>query len=150
MGERLLGWRRLNWHDRVRITGLALLLVPVHASLLVFGYARTRHWLERLSTAPDLLPPTPCDITQAWRLAELASIAGRHGLVNANCLRHSLLLHFLLRRRRLAPALMLGVRRRGESDMDAHAWVQLGDTALGQTGLAHTALPGHAWQRQAK
>lgn len=149
MGERLLGWQRLNWHDRVRIAGLALLLVPVHASLLVFGYARTRHWLERLSTAPDLRPPTPCDITQAWRLAELASIAGRHGLVNASCLRQSLLLYFLLRSRGLAPALMLGVRREG-SDMDAHAWVQLGDTALGQTELAHTALPGQELQRQAR
>lgn len=146
MGRRLQGWQRLSWPERVRIAGLALLLVPIHASLLTFGYARTRQWLERLSTAPDPRPPSSSDLTEACQLAELASIAGRHGLVNASCLRQSLLVHFLLRRKGLVPALMLGVRRRG-SEMGAHAWVQLGDMALSQPELAHSALPSHALQR---
>lgn len=149
MGRRLQGWQRLSGPERVRIAGLALMLVPIHASLLAFGYTRTRQWLERLSAAPNRRTPSSSDMTEACRLAELASIAGRHGLVDASCLRQSLLVYFLLRRRSLAPALMLGVRRQG-SEMDAHAWVQLGDMALGQTELTHTALPDHELQRQTR
>jgi len=149
MAKWLNGWRKLSWPTRVRTGGLVLMLVPVHASLFAIGYVRTRHWLERLSTAPNPRPPSPFDLTEACRFAELASIAGRHGLVDATCLRQSLLVHFLLRRKGMVPKLMLGVRRQG-SEMDAHAWVQLGDMALGQPELAHTALPSHDLQRQTR
>ncbi len=123
------------------------MLMPIHASLLACGYARTRKWLQRLSNAPHPRQPTPVDIAYARRLVELASIAGRHGLVNASCLRQSLLIYFLLRRRGLSPVMVLGVRRQ-ESNFDAHAWVELGELALGQAGLAHTALPSNELQRQ--
>ena len=148
MGRLLQGWRRLTWHERARIAGLSLLLVPIHALLTLIGYARTRSWVERLSVVPTPRDPLPDDMRDACRLAELASIAGRHGLVDASCLRQSLLVYFLLRRKGFGPALTLGVRRQS-TILDAHAWVELGGVALGQHELAHVALTGDATPRRA-
>jgi len=146
MGNRLQGWRRLGWHERASFTGFALLLAPMHILLATAGYARTRHWLERLSNGQTQRQPTSGERDQARKLAEFASMAGRHGLVDATCLRQSLLVYFLLRRKGLAPKLIIGVRRRDEV-FDAHAWVELDGIALGQAELAHAPLPEPVMQR---
>ena len=64
------------------------------------------------------------DIADAKALAELAAIAGRHGMVEATCLRRALLLYAWLRWRGLRPVLLLGVMERG-GPFQAHAWVEL-------------------------
>lgn len=148
MGGRVQGWRRLNWHERACFAGLAFLLAPIHILLATAGYARTRLWLERLSNVQTARQTTSGELDQARRLAERASMAGRHGLVDATCLRQSLLVHFLLRRKGLAPKLMIGVRRRDEV-FDAHAWVELDGIALGQAELAHAPLPAPEMQQGA-
>lgn len=119
---------------------MAVVLPAISLGLALFGYVRMRRWLERMSAHDAMREAAPGDIANAQRLARLAAIAGAHGPFEATCLRQSLLLHFLLRRKRLAPELTIGVRRQGGA-FDAHAWVQLGDVALGQPQLAHTALP---------
>lgn len=139
MGRRLQGWRHLDWPERRQLGGLIVLLVPIHFLLATAGYSRTKDFLERLSSSPERRRPTPTDLEAARRLARLASMAGRHGLVEATCLRQSLLLHLLLRREGLQPALKIGVRRQG-GVFDAHAWVELDGTPLDQADLAHFAL----------
>ncbi len=120
--------------------GMVMALPAISLGLSLWGYVRLRHWLERMSARDTVCDATPGDIANAQRLARLAAIAGMHGPFKASCLRQSLLLHFLLRRKRLAPELMIGVRKH-DGTFDAHAWVQLGGVALGQQNLAHTALP---------
>lgn len=119
--------------------GLVVLIVPIHALLATAGYARTKRVLERLSRVPGRRHATPAELESARRLARLASMAGRHGLVDATCLRQSLLLHFLLRRDGLMPALKIGVRRQGRA-FDAHAWVELDGTSLDRDVVAHLPL----------
>jgi hypothetical protein len=78
----------------------------------------------------------------AQRLTQLAAIVGRRGAITATCLRQSLLVYGILRRHGLGPELKLGVRKI-DGTLDAHAWVQLEQTALGQGDAEHTPLPDH-------
>jgi len=126
MAGRLRGWLALSWRERVQFVGLLIALPLVHGALALFGYARTRRWLERISTRAQCHHPTASELAQAQRITELAAIAGRHGLVTATCLRQSLVVHTLLRRRGLDPELKLGVRKQNDV-LDAHAWVEVGE-----------------------
>lgn len=137
MTGRLRGWEALSWHERGRLLAMTVALPLIAISLKWFGYIRTRHWLERWSTSARSRRATPPDLQSAERLALLADIAGRHGPIGATCLRQSLLVYWLLRRRGLAPEFKIGVRRQ-DAVMDAHAWVELESRPLGQTKLAHT------------
>ena len=124
MSGRFARLAALSWRDRFHLAGCAILLPLVHASLAVFGYARTRRLVERLSRHPA---PRPADVealADARQLARLASIAGHRGVMEATCLRQSLLLHGWLRRRGLQPVLQLGLRH-DAAPFRAHAWVEL-------------------------
>lgn len=136
VGSRLQGWRRLDWQERRQLAGLIALLVPIHLLLATVGYTRTKRLVERLSRAPTRRRASADELDAARRLARLASVAGRHGLVDATCLRQSLMVHFLLRRDGLLPVLHLGVRRLGQL-LDAHAWVELDGAPLDQADVAH-------------
>jgi hypothetical protein len=119
---------------------LMLACLPlVSLSLRLAGYVRTRRWVERFS--PVALPrtATPTDLQSSERLAQLAAIAGRRGAITATCLRQSLLVYGWLRRRGLAPELVLGVRKL-DASFDAHAWVELEGVALGQSEIVHTPI----------
>lgn len=134
-------WMALPLADRMTTMAMAVALRAISLGLSLFGYVRMRRCLERMSGRNAIRDATPDDVADAQRLARLATIAGTHGPFEATCLRQSLLLLFLLRRRQLAPELMLGVRRQ-DGAFDAHAWVQLGGVALAQHDLVHAPLPG--------
>lgn len=125
------------------------MLVPIHLLLATAGFARTKSLLERLSRSPTRRRTTPVELEAARNLAGLASIAGRHGLIPATCLRQSLLIHFLLRRDGLLPVLKIGVRRQ-EGVFDAHAWVELDGTPLDQAEVAHSALSAYPIPKPAR
>ena len=108
---------------------MILALPLVHASIALAGYGRTKRWLEYLSHNPAPHPATPNHIDAARSAARMASIAGRRGTVTATCLRQSLLVYWLLRRRGLAPELKLGVRKQ-QGVVDAHAWVEIQGESL--------------------
>lgn len=133
-------WLALSHAERMAVMAMMLALPVISLGMQLFGYVRMRRWIERASSHEAPRNAASSDIAHGERLARLAAIAGRHGPITATCLRQSLLLHFLLRRRHLSPELMIGVRRQG-SVVDAHAWVQLSGIALGQRQLAHSALP---------
>jgi len=107
---------------------------------------RSVSWIEFASTRPRTHDAGDSELEYAQRIAELADIAGRRGVIAANCLPQALMVHGLLRRRGLAPQLRIGVRK-SESNFDAHAWVELRGVALGQTNLSHIALPRENWAR---
>ena len=119
---------------------MLLLELPVVSLLLAAtGYKRTRRAIERCSMQAGMRSPGPGDLDSAERLAHLAALAGTRGPFPASCLRQSLLVYLLLRRRGLDPALLLGARRR-DGRVDAHAWVELGGRALAQADLQHRAF----------
>ena len=143
MGARLRGWRALSWSDRGYLL-LMLFGLPLVAGMVRgLGYIKTRRWLERLAPVSHARVATPGDLAAAQRLAQLAAIAGRHvPVVNATCLRQSLLVYAWLRRRGLAPELKLGIRRQ-DTVMDAHAWVELEGQALAPVEIIHLPFPTH-------
>jgi len=124
MGHRLDGWLALDWPERRRLIACTVGLACMHAALAIFGYARTRKTVERWTRHPHPRAATETEIAGAKAMARLAAIAGRHGAVEATCLRRSLLLHGWLRRRGLRPALQLGVMER-PGPFQAHAWIEL-------------------------
>jgi hypothetical protein len=137
MGSKLRRWRALPWSDRFSLILMMSLGLPAMSlSLRLFGYVRSREWLERRSVAHPLQEPTSADLDRAENLAMLANVAGRNGPVQATCLRQSLLIYYLLRRRKLKPELKIGVRKEG-GELHAHAWVELAGRALAQGSLQH-------------
>ena len=111
---------------------LVLLLPMIGAALQLFGYQCTRDRLARLSRFSVRATPTePCDTPgeTARRVARVVSIAANHGPYRATCLRQSLALWWLLRRRGIAAEVRIGVRKE-EGELLAHAWVEHGGRAL--------------------
>ncbi|MBK6726691.1 MAG: lasso peptide biosynthesis B2 protein [Xanthomonadales bacterium] len=147
MAGRLRGWLKLSPRERVQFIALVPALAGVHAALAMFGYVRTRRWLERCSRHANPHSASKSDLAAATRLAELATIAGRHGLVTASCLRQSLLVYAWLRRCGLDPQLQIGVRKDG-GGLEAHAWVALSGAPLSDVSpsdwspLQHVPTPG--------
>ena len=143
MAGRLQGWRALSWADRWRLLAMMLFGLPaISACLRLRGYVRTRSWLERISTTDRRRAATRDDLDAALALANLASIAGRHGPFPATCLRQSLMIHWVLRRRGLSSELMIGVRKQDDK-VDAHAWVELDGHALEPGEITHRSFPAH-------
>jgi hypothetical protein len=135
--------RAMPARERFQLSWMAATLPLVHGALRVFGYARTRAWLERHSQHPAPRVATPTDLESAHSAARIAAIAGRRGLVTATCLRQALLVYWLLRRRGLQPELRIGVRRQADA-FDAHAWVELDGHPLQQSPVVHSAFVGKA------
>lgn len=128
--------RSMPARDQVLLAGMVVLVPIMDASLKMMGYRKTRQLAECLSSRRSARSATPHDIDQGELLGQIASIAGRRGLVEASCLRQALAVYLTLRWRGLSPKLELGVDRRGARP-DMHAWVELGGRRLAQQELRH-------------
>jgi hypothetical protein len=111
-----------------------LLLPAIGAALRLVGFKRTRDVLARLAAGRKAQPSadSAAETEQAGRIARLVSIAANHGPYRATCLRQSLALWWLLRRRGVAAELRLGVRK-DQGELQAHAWVEHNGQALNDT-----------------
>lgn len=143
MRQRLQQWRRLPANEKRHLLAYALLLPVIHACLRLFGLRRTQSTLHRLTPQTRIRVADRDTLAWAQRSAQLAAIAGRHGVVAASCLRQALAVETVLRHARLRPSLRLGVDRRG-SGPDMHAWVELEGEPLGQPDLRHRPFSGLA------
>ena len=149
MIRRLRRWLALPARERGTFLLLCGLQPAISLALRMFGYKRTRAWLERHSRIKATEPATAAALSDAQRLAELARIAGRHGPMETTCLRQGLAVYWLLRRRGLQPDLKLGVGRLGNAAPDMHAWVELDGHALAQPELRHAAFSTRDASKQA-
>ena len=139
MPGRLAAWRALNGTDQRRLLGLACGLPVVELSLRRLGARRTASWLSRAIKPRAIHPPAAAELQQADRLAHLAAIAGRRGILQARCLSQAMLVRALLRRRGLDAVLQVGVRK-DSGQFDAHAWVELEGHTLAQPPWQHLPL----------
>jgi hypothetical protein len=139
MPGRLAAWRALNGTDQRKLLGLACGLPVVELSLRYLGARRTASWLSRAIKPGAIHPPAAAELQQADRLAHLAAIAGRRGILEARCLSQAMLVRAVLRRRGLDAVLQVGVRR-DAGQFDAHAWVELDGHTLAQVALQHLPL----------
>lgn len=143
MRSRLRSWWRLRARERWVLLWMMIALPLLSLALGLVGYARTRRCMEWLSPHADRHPPSDEELRYAQGLARLADIAGRRGLWRATCLRQSLLLYGILRRRGLDPEIRLGVSR-GDERLHAHAWVELAGYELGKGALGHRPFAASA------
>jgi hypothetical protein len=134
-------WRRflrLPPDQRATVLRAAVLFLLTQAGLRVMGFQRWKELIERLFV-PDrpykhLEPAAQFDtakrIVRAVRSVEL------HGPVTSNCLVRSMVLWFLLRRAGIDGELHIGARKKG-SQLQAHAWVELGGQVLNDSIEVH-------------
>lgn len=130
------------WEWRL-LAVLVLLLPTVGAALRLIGFNRTRVLLDR-SSEPAQKPGARGGSSEpndtARRIARLVAIAASRGGYRANCLRQSLALWWLLKRRGIDTELRIGVRKQGNA-LQAHAWVEHEGTPVGQGPLGHAPFP---------
>ena len=125
-----LRWRELTIKERF-ILLQALFLLPVAGVLLrFFRYQALHAKLKRLTPLRD--QRKQIDLLEARRMGELVNTAAWRGLYDATCLRRSLVLWWLLRRRGIDSALRIGVRME-DGEFMSHAWVEWQDTVLNDT-----------------
>lgn len=103
----------------------SLVLLPAVAALLrTRGMARTIAWLERLLRHAASDPGTLAPQEIARLVAAAASVLG------ARCLSRSLVLCSLLNNRGTPVEFRLGVSKREDGSLSAHAWVEFDGLAL--------------------
>ena len=99
----------------------SLFLLPLVALLLrLLGFQRCLRMLTQFSSCPSA-EHAATETAQA--IARGVAIACSHGLYGGNCLKRSLTLWFLLRRRRLPGELRIGARKTAGL-LEAHAWIE--------------------------
>jgi hypothetical protein len=133
-------WRSMPPGERSALLQLMVALPIAGAALSVLGFARVRRIAEfRIDTAADEPRLDAQAIQSAQRYAILAETAALRGPYRATCLRQSLALCWLLRRKRLPATLRLGVRS-ADQPFEAHAWVELGGVPLGSAMADYKAF----------
>ena len=144
MHRRIKQLQRLAPWEQWMLLKLLVLLPAIGAALRLLDFHATFGLIAR--SVPEAEARAGCgeecpgeDI--AHRIGRLVSIAANHGPYRATCLRQSLALWWLLRRRRIPAELRIGVRK-DNAGLRAHAWVELDGRALNDpSGVCRTYAP---------
>lgn len=135
-------WRKLPGPERRTLVALILVLPLVDIAVRTLGLKRTQSGFSWLTRKNPSRAHSGKELAQANRLAELAAIAGTHGLYSITCLRQALLVQYRLRRQGLPAQLRIGAIKNTDGSMQAHAWTELDGIALGQRDCGHSPFPG--------
>jgi hypothetical protein len=134
-------WRRF-WRrppdERSLIIRVMALLPLTEAGLRVMGFRRWKEIVERFLLSD--LPQRTIESGQQQELAIKITRAVRsvelHGLSCPNCLERSMVLWWLLRQAGIPGELHIGARK-SESQLEAHAWVELSGRVLNDSVDVH-------------
>jgi hypothetical protein len=138
------GWKRfwrLSAAERRIVLAAAAMLIATRAALRLVSFRAWKAVLQ--STIPhqppqahvpaadkDAMRPSALEPSQpAGVLVRLDAAASRHLIFRARCLERSLVLWWLLRRRRIPAELCIGASKQ-TGNFEAHAWVELDGTVL--------------------
>ena len=113
--------RRRAW-DWMCLGEAALLYLFVAAALRTMSYPRVQRSLEQLARFRSRGRSSVSDVT--WAISAVGKRFGR-----PTCLAEAAVAYTMLRRRGFEPRLRIGVRR-GESVLEAHAWVECDGTVV--------------------
>ena len=126
-------WRRyreLRAPERRLALGALFALPLVEIGLRLLGTRRLLGLLETTVPEPSGPLAESSDEHEAARsAARVITAVARRGVFRSTCLRRSVLLWWILRRRRISCAIRFGVRREAECIV-AHAWVESGSVAF--------------------
>lgn len=131
-GRRSFGWAIRRFRERT--PRARRLWLSAWWALLVADFRlriSPRRALARALAAPGVATPIDGGLDAAREAAEAVASAAAHHLWDLHCLPRALALSELLRSRRVAAAVRLGVRRDGAA-LAAHAWVEVAGVAVGE------------------
>ena len=132
-------WRRLarlSWGERWILLQASIALPLIDAWLRMFGFSASQALLTRIpSGRPRQLAPSQRR-EQIYCIVRLVKAASDHGFYRPSCLRQSLVLWALLRRRGIESTLHAGVRK-GPARVEAHAWVACDGVVLNDDSDVH-------------
>lgn len=111
-------WRKLSLSQKVVLLDAWSSLICLTVLLRWGGFRRAHTLLARFT--PPVLSNSPLE---APALAAAVEQAARIAPIQVSCLTRSLALWWLLRRRRIAGELCIGVRK-NDGQLQAHAWVE--------------------------
>ena len=117
------GLRRLSPRTILLVAEALTLALAVEVALRAMPFARLLRWIQRL----DRLGAAGTDRVDETRLRRVAAAVYRLLPLRVTCLRESLVLLALLRRRGQPARLQIGVNKSG-GDLLAHAWVEHPDS----------------------
>ncbi|MBL8134466.1 MAG: lasso peptide biosynthesis B2 protein [Anaerolineae bacterium] len=121
-------FRRSNEERWTFFASLAL-LPALALALNRVGMRRTRAFLEARARLAQSADSTEEAHARARRIARMVNAAARYSPYKANCLKRSLALWWLLRRRGIDSDVRIGVRK-AEGTFQAHAWVEMGGVVV--------------------
>lgn len=131
-------WRELNKRERVQLGRFVFLLPLTRLALSLLGFRRALRMAEseRVVGAGVI---GESDWSLALSQARLVAIAAHHGFYRANCLHQALALCWVLKRQGLPVKIRIGVKPSTQV-FQAHAWVEMAGTVLGQAINEYTAF----------
>jgi len=129
-------FRRLGSGDRRLALETAAALAATRAGLRLLGLRRCKALLVRLAPRDAMPPPGRVEIAVAHKVARIQQGVSRHLIWHASCLEQSLVLWWQLGKRGIAAEMRIGARKRA-GRFEAHAWVELGNVVLNDSGETH-------------
>ena len=127
---------RLDRTDRRLAIQSAWMLSLIRFALKLVGLRRCKallvHFAARKASPSSALYP----IADARKIVRIQEAVLRHLTWHANCLERSLALWWQLGRRGIESDLRIGARKEG-GRFEAHAWVELGNAVLNDSGETH-------------
>ncbi len=117
--ERLRKLLRLPWKDRLLLLQSALLLIAIRLGLRVASFHSLQRMLERGAPGREA-QATGAEIDRVGWAVRVAS----YFLPGTTCLPQALAVQALLTRRGSRTRVRIGVAKRGQGQLAAHAWVE--------------------------
>lgn len=129
-------FRRLDRGDRRLAIATAAALAATRIGLRMVGLRRWKAALVRMAPRLAYAGWQQPEIAVAQRVARIQEAVSRHLTWHASCLERSLVLWWQLERRGIAAEIRIGARKEA-GRFEAHAWVELGNVVLNDSGEAH-------------
>jgi hypothetical protein len=121
-------WVNLSRQQKKLFISSLIYLKVASLLLLLFRYQDLHNTLKK-RVPIDSSPSPEIAILRATDLSEIVETAARKRLVNATCLRRSLVLWYLLRKEGIESELRFGVRKVSD-EIIGHAWVEIDGSVI--------------------
>jgi hypothetical protein len=128
-------YRGLDGAERHLARETAAALLTTRIGLRLLGLRRWKELLVRLAPRKARAAAAPA-IETARRMTAIQEAVSRHLPWQASCLEKSLVLWWQLGRCGIATEMRIGARKRS-GRFEAHAWVELGNVVLNDSGETH-------------
>ena len=107
----------------------AILLPLTALGLNLFGLKRTQQFMKYVTPSTPKTSQGKQEVQDCRMIARMVAVAANHSLYQACCLKKSLVLWWLLKRKGIEANLHIGVQKEGER-LSAHSWVEINGNVL--------------------